>query len=57
MGIDGEVVLGQTFAHMAGLPRFQALFLRGALARSFLSVNGSAPRGHHPNLEEKPRVR
>lgn len=50
-GIDGEAVLRKTFAHMAGLPRFEALFLRGGLARSFLSVTGSPPQGDRPGLD------
>ena len=52
VGIDGETVLRQTFAQMAGLPRFEGLFLRGCLARSFLSVNESPPPGHGPGLEK-----
>jgi hypothetical protein len=57
MGIDGEAVLRQTFVRMAGLPRFEGLFLQGPLARSFLSVNESPPPGHRPGLEKPPGAR
>ena len=53
MGLDGEAVLRRTFTRMSGLPRFEALFLRGALARSFLSVNESPPRGARPSTGER----
>jgi P-aminobenzoate N-oxygenase AurF len=57
MGIDGEAVLRQTFLRMAGLARFEGLFLQGRLARSFLSVNESPPPGHRPGLEKPPGAR